>query len=221
MCSLAGTWRANGLVGGLQKKVGTAGSICFQIVGCLTLLFKKPLPMESHFEPSCAMASQVVPLVRSLLSRLILFGCCYALILSSHVLAGIPCFGCPFCLLDIAGFQLEISFVQRPSWCLAIILACFQKILLCLRIHDVIPLASHLPCVLLTHGSSSSSGSSFGTSTKEGCCPRRGCFLLARWGSCGVGFNRVILRFTVGVVGVRCRRYRGSWLLIVFVACFF
>ena len=31
-----------------------------------------------------------------------------------------------FCLVDIAGLQLETSLVQRSSWCLAIILGCFQ-----------------------------------------------------------------------------------------------
>ena len=40
--------------------------------------------------------------------------------------------------------------VQRTSWCLAIILACFQFALLCVRIHGVIPLARdvrlHLCC---------------------------------------------------------------------------
>ena len=58
-----------------------------------------------------------------------------------------------FCLVDISGFQLEMSFVQLPSWCLATTLACFRYFLLSPRIHDVTPLA----------GSTSSSGSSCGT----------------------------------------------------------
>ena len=82
-------------------------------VGCLSLLHAKSLPMESHLES----------LVRSLLS---LFVCRYALMSSSHLLASLPCFRYPFCLVDIAGLQMEVSFVQRPVWYLAIIIACFQ-----------------------------------------------------------------------------------------------
>ena len=66
-------------------------------------------------------------------------GCRYALRSPSHLFADIPCFQHPFCLIDITGFHLEISSVQGPSWCLAIILASFQKILLCPRIHDEVP----------------------------------------------------------------------------------
>ena len=47
---------------------------------------------------------------------------------SSHLLAALPCFRYPFCLVDTAGFNLEMRFVMRPS--LAIILARFQYILL-------------------------------------------------------------------------------------------
>ena len=48
-------------------------------VGCLSLLFTKSLSIESHFEPSGAVVSQVVSLVTSLFSLLILFGCRYVL----------------------------------------------------------------------------------------------------------------------------------------------
>ena len=92
--------------------------------------------------------SQVVSLGRSLLSLLVLVGCRYALMSSSHLLAGLPCFRYPFCLVDIAGFQLEISCVQFPSWCLASILACFQYMLLCSRIHSVTPVAANKSSVL-------------------------------------------------------------------------
>ena len=61
------------------------------------------------------------------------------------VLSSLPCFRYSFCLVDIAGFQSEISFVQRPSLCLTII-ACFQHTLPCLRIHDVISFAARDRC---------------------------------------------------------------------------
>ena len=83
-------------------------------VGCSSLLLTKSLSMDSHFEPSCAVVSRVG-------------------------VGGLLCFQYTLCLVDTAGFQLEMSCVQRPSWCLAIILACFQNVLLCLKIHDVIP----------------------------------------------------------------------------------
>ena len=103
----------------------------------------KSLSIEFHFEPSCAVVSQVASFVRSLLSLNTLVGCIYDLMSSSHLLAGLPCFPYPFCLVHIAAFQLNMSFVQRPSWCLAIILACFQFLLLSLRIHDVVPFAAN------------------------------------------------------------------------------
>ena len=37
----------------------------------------------------------------------------------------------PFCLVDIAGFQLEMSFVPRPSRWLPMILACFHGFSVC------------------------------------------------------------------------------------------
>ena len=37
-------------------------------VGCLSLLLMKSLSIASHFEPSCAVVSQVASLLRSLLS---------------------------------------------------------------------------------------------------------------------------------------------------------
>ena len=83
---------------------------------------------------------------------------------------------------------MEISFVQRHSWCFAIILACFQYVLLCLKIHDMIPFAGNKSSALSVartlqsnRGSSSSSGSSFGTSSTEG-------LLFAAWLlSCSLG----------------------------------
>ena len=45
-------------------------------------------------------------------------GCRYALMSSSHHLAGLPCFRCHLVLVDLAGPQLV--------WCLAVILACLQ-----------------------------------------------------------------------------------------------
>ena len=38
-------------------------------IGCLSLLFTKSLSMESHVEPSCAVVSQVVSFVTSLVSE--------------------------------------------------------------------------------------------------------------------------------------------------------
>ena len=93
-------------------------------VGRSSLLLTESLSMKSLFEPPCAIVSQVVSIVRSFLSLLILVDCKYALMTSSHFLAGLPCFLYLFCLVDIAGFQLEMSIVQRSSWCLAIIFAC-------------------------------------------------------------------------------------------------
>ena len=94
----------------------------------------------------------------------------------SHLLAGLPCYRYPFCFVVFAGFQFEtelgltavVVFGNHP---------CLPPVIwLCLRIHDVIPLAadkSSALCVALvvlsTHGSS--------TSTERGCCLRRGCFL--------------------------------------------
>ena len=37
--------------------------------------------------------------------------------------------------VDVAGFHLEMCFVQRTSWCLAIVHVCSSYILLCARIH--------------------------------------------------------------------------------------
>ena len=43
--------------------------------GCLSLLFMKSLSIASHFAVSSAVVSQVMSLVRSLLSLLVLSGC--------------------------------------------------------------------------------------------------------------------------------------------------
>ena len=43
--------------------------------GCLSLLLMKSLSIASHFELSSAVVNQVMSLVRSLLSRLVLSGC--------------------------------------------------------------------------------------------------------------------------------------------------
>ena len=110
---------------------------------CLSL-FPKSISLESYFEPSCAVVSQVVSLVSSLMSLLILVGCTCELMSSAHLLGSLPCFGYRFGLVNIAGFQLEISFAQHtsPSRCLTIIVACLQCILFCLTIHEVIPVAA-------------------------------------------------------------------------------
>ena len=51
-------------------------------------------------------------------------------------------FSVPFlCLVEIAGLHCVVSLVQPSSWCSAIILACFQYALLCLRICGLIPFA--------------------------------------------------------------------------------
>ena len=94
--------------------------------GCSSLLFMKSLSVASHFELSSAVVSQVMSLVRSLLVLLVLSGCKEVLRSSSHLLAGLSCLRYHFCLVDIAGFQMETSLVQRSSRCLAIILACLK-----------------------------------------------------------------------------------------------
>ena len=79
-----------------------------------------------------------------------------------------------------------MSRAQRPSWCLSVILACFQCILLRPRILNAIPFAANKPPALWfgrtvqsTHGSCSSMSSSCGMLSKEGCCQRRGFMHLA------------------------------------------
>ena len=67
---------------------------------------------------------------------------------ASYLFAGRFCFRYPFCLIDIAGLHFEMSFVQGSAWCLAIILARCLYILLCLRVHDVFPLAFNRSSVL-------------------------------------------------------------------------
>ena len=66
--------------------------------GCWRLLFVKSLSIASHFELSSAVVSKVMSLVRSLSSLLDLSGCTQS---SSHLLAGLPCFRCPFCLVGV------------------------------------------------------------------------------------------------------------------------
>ena len=62
----------------------------------------------------------------------------------------------PFCLVDNAGFQLERSFVQRPSWCVASIGACFQYILHCPIIHDGIPFPTNKSSAMCVPGTTQS-----------------------------------------------------------------
>ena len=113
----------------------------------------------------------------------------------------------PFCLVHIAGSQLEMSFVQSPSWCLPNKLICFPFILLCLRINDVSPFAANKSCAWWvartmkpTRGSSSSSSSSFGTTSKGRSMSASSAFCLIV-GVLEVGLSRVVLRLAVGVVG--------------------
>ena len=72
----------------------------------------KSLSIGTHFEPFCAVVSRVMSHLSSLWD---LSGCRYASRSSSHLLAGIPCFRYPSCLVDVAGLQLETSLVQRSS----------------------------------------------------------------------------------------------------------
>ena len=65
--------------------------------GCLSLVLMKLLSTASHFELSSAVVGQVMSLVRSLLSLLVLSGCKWMLKSSSHLLAALPCFQYPFC----------------------------------------------------------------------------------------------------------------------------
>ena len=148
-------------------------------IGCLSLLLTVSLSMESHFKPSCATVSQVVSFVRSLLSLSTSLGCRWVLTSPSLLFAGHPRLWYPVCLTDIAGLHFEMRHVQRSSWCLAIILACFQYTLLCLRVKGKVPLvvmkssalwvARTLQCTL---GSSSSSivSLSFGVLLKRRDC---------------------------------------------------
>ena len=156
--------------------------------------------MGSHVKPSTAVVSLVVSFVSSLLSLLALVGSRYALKSSSHLLISLPCSRYPVCVVDVAGFQLEMSFVQRPSWCLAIIRACFQYVLLYLRIHDVIPLASNRSPAL--HGSHHVVVPRFQfvfwlivwNFVEGGSWMLSSCSLGSLW----VGFSRVVLRLAVG-----------------------
>ena len=145
-------------------------------------------------------------LVRSLLSQRTLVSCKYELMSSSHLLAGLPCFRCPF--RYVAQFQLAMSFAQRHAWCLAVIRACFQHILLCLKIHDVIPFAANKSSALRIARTLQSTHAwlqlrllvrLLARRRGWGCCLRRDCFLLARWGLEGVG--RLVHQIAVGVVG--------------------
>ena len=81
-------------------------------IGCLSLLLTKTGFHGVPLEPSCAVARQVASFVRSLLSLRLLAGGKYALMSSSHLVAGLVllCMRYPFCLVDIAGFQLEMKF---------------------------------------------------------------------------------------------------------------
>ena len=77
--------------------------------------FSKLLSMEPHFEPSCAVVSQVVSFVRSLFSLL----CCRCVLMSSsHLLADLPCFRYPFCLWvpdgDKLGQAVFVVFGNNP-----------------------------------------------------------------------------------------------------------
>ena len=85
-------------------------------IGCLSLLLTRVASKESHFKPSRAAVNQVVWFVRSLWPQWTLVGCRYALMSSSHIAAGLLCFRFPLCLVDIYGFHLKMSFVQRTSW---------------------------------------------------------------------------------------------------------
>ena len=83
---------------------------------------------------------------------------------SFHLLAGRPRF-LYMKEIEIAVHLFDMSLVHWASWCLAVILACFQNVLLCPRIHDVFPVAANKLCALrvectvkATHGSSSYSG---------------------------------------------------------------
>ena len=120
------------------------------LVGWSSLLFTKSLSMESHFKPSILCRGEPGRVVREIdVVSGALEGSRDALMSSSHILAGFPCLPYLFCLVDTAGFHFEVSFFQRSSWCSAIILACFQCILLCLRVHDVISLAAIRSSALL------------------------------------------------------------------------
>ena len=148
--------------------------------------------MQSQFKLSCAVANRVVSFVRSFLSQWTWVGWRYELMSSSRLLAGL--LPIPFRFGDIAEFQLEMSFLQRPLRCLAIILAWIRYFLLCLGIRDVIPPAVNnssdfwvARSMSSTSGSSSSSGSSCGRPSQEVAA----FFLLVE-----------VLRLVVGVVGL-------------------
>ena len=82
--------------------------------------------------------------------------------------------------------------------------SCFHYILLCLMIHDVTPFAVNRSFALWvacttqsTHGSSSSSGSSCGTLSKEELVLESWLLYFRSLGSCGLGFGRVFFRFII------------------------
>ena len=132
--------------------------------------------------------------VRSFLSLRALVCSWSKLMSSSTLMAGLPSFRHPFCMVDFAGFHLEMSFAHRPSWCSAIILARILYIWLdpvCCQ-HVVFLVGLRALCSQ-TSGFSSSSNSSCANSL------RLRCFLLDRSGL--VGWPRSCFPpFTVRVV---------------------
>ena len=111
------------------------------------------------------MVSQVVSHFRSLLSMLVLVGCRYALVSSSHLLVVVRCFQYPCCLVYIrwipVGSKLcPASFVVFGNH------SCF---------FPVYPVSGPTCCQQVDP-----SCSLFGTSSKEGWCRRRGCIPFAR-----------------------------------------
>ena len=158
----------------------------------------KSLSIEFHFEPSCAVVSQVASFVRSLLSLNTLVGCIYDLMSSSHLLAGLPCFPYPFCLVHIAAFQLNMSFCPAPfvvlgdHSCLLPIstalsqdprrgsICCQQVVCFVSRSQDVVdPWLEFVVPFVVWH-----------VVAGRVCCQRLGCFP-----------SRVVLLLAVGVVG--------------------
>ena len=161
--------------------VGLVVVVVMGVVGrisCLILLLRKSLYMESHSEASCAAVSHVVS-----------FGVLY-----------------PFCLVDIAGFLLDFSFVQRPSRCWAIILACpkdhalsedpRRDFISCHQVVCFVSCSHHVVDPWLQFVFCSS----FGTSPKEKLLSASWLLSVVLAGVVEVKFCRVVLQLPVEVV---------------------
>ena len=119
------------------------GCVVIGVVGLVDYQSQMPtksLSMEYHFKPSCAVVRR------------------YRSMSCSHLFASLPCLRYPFCMVHVAGLNFEKSFVQRSSWCLAIVVDGFMYILRFLRIHLLTASRRHSALATLCSKRGSSEG---------------------------------------------------------------